>query len=45
MRGARHGLGILADIEDEDIGASKLEIDARLALRRAADDLGPNMRA
>src|SRR5262245_65114181 len=40
MTGSRHRLGILADIENEDVGTAELEIDARLALRHAANDLG-----
>ena len=41
MAGAGHGLRILADVQDEYIGTPELQVDARLALRQAADHLGP----
>src|SRR5262245_48962001 len=41
MAGTRHGPGVLADVQDEDIGAAEFEVDARLALRQAADHFGP----
>src|SRR5215470_15008518 len=34
------GLWIAADIQDEDVGTTKLKVDAWLALLRAADHLG-----
>src|SRR5262245_23548423 len=40
MARAGAGLGVLADVEDEDVGAAELQVDARLALLHGADHLG-----
>src|SRR5215831_20554468 len=37
---ASAGLRVAADIQDEDVGTTKLHVDAWLALLRAADHLG-----